>query len=117
MPARDPRVTAYIQKRAPFAHPILKRLRAVIHESCPGLEETLKWGMPTYVHHGKIVCGFAGFKAHCALWFWKREVVTSAKPKEAMGQFGRITSVKSLPSAIALRRSVKKAVALIEQEQ
>ena len=41
-------------------------------------------------HRGKIIYGsLAGFKAHCALWFWKREVVTGAKPKEAMGQFGR----------------------------
>lgn len=39
---RDPRVDAYIAKAAPFAQPILTHLRGLIHESVPGLAETLK---------------------------------------------------------------------------
>ena len=55
MGTRDPRVTAYIADAAPFARPILTHLRAVVHEACPEAEETLKWGMPTFMHHG-ILC-------------------------------------------------------------
>ncbi|MGB5103661.1 MAG: DUF1801 domain-containing protein [Steroidobacteraceae bacterium] len=113
MPKRDPRITKYIQERAPFARPILRHLRKVIHEGAPGLEESIKWGMPSFLHQGKIVCGFAGFKAHCALWFWQGRVVVGRKPAEAMGNFGRIASVDDLPSATAIRRYVRKAVALI----
>lgn len=113
MPKRDPRVTRYIQDRAPFARPILRHLRNVIHEGAPGLEESVKWGMPSFLYHGKIVCGFAGFKAHCALWFWHGKAVVGKKPAEAMGNFGRITSVKDLPSATAIKGYVRKAVALI----
>ena len=114
MSKRDPRVTAYIQERAPFARPILRHLRKVIHEAAPGLEEAIKWGMPSFVYQGRIVCGFAGFKAHCALWFWKGKAIVGKKPSEAMGNFGRITSVADLPSAAAIKTYVRKAVALIQ---
>lgn len=75
MPKRDPRVAEYIQQRAPFARPILRHLRKVIHEGAPGLEESIKWGMPSFLYQGRIVCVFAGFKAHCALWFWQGKAV------------------------------------------
>jgi hypothetical protein len=115
MAKRDPRVTAYIQERAPFARPILRHLRKVIHEAAPGLEEAIKWGMPSFLYEGKIVCGFAGFKAHCALWFWKGEAILGKKPGAAMGNFGRITSVTDLPSATEIERHVRKAVEIIEK--
>lgn len=115
MPGRDPRVTQYIQGRAPFARPILRHLRTVIHDGDPRLEEAIKWGMPAFLHRGKIVCGIAGFKAHCALWFWQGRAIVGQKPAEAMGNFGRITSVDGLPSAAKLKAYVRKATKRIEQ--
>ena len=114
MPKRDPRVSEYIQERAPFARPILKHLRKLIHEGEPRIEEAIKWGKPSFLYQGKIVCGIAGFKAHCSLWFWKGETVVGKKPKGAMGNFGRITSVKDLPSAAKIEAYVRKAALLIE---
>jgi hypothetical protein len=115
MPKRDPRVTEYIQQRAPFARPILRHLRKAIHNGAPGLEEAIKWGMPSFLHRGKIVCGFAGFKAHCALWFWNGKTVVGQKSEKAMGNFGRITTMADLPSETEIERYVRKGVALIEQ--
>ena len=34
------------------------------------LEETIKWGAPTYVLNNKNVVGLGSFKNHCALWFF-----------------------------------------------
>ena len=113
---RDPRVTRYIAKRAPFARPVLKRLRSAIHGGGAAIEETIKWGMPTFMYRDKIVCGIAGFKAHCALWFRHGRAVVGAKPKQGMGSFGRVASAQDLPSAAALRRYVKKAMKLIDAE-
>ena len=70
MGKRDPRVDAYIAKSADFAKPILSHLREVIHEGCPETEEAIKWGMPSFLYQGRILCGIAGFKQHCALGFW-----------------------------------------------
>ena len=45
---RDARVDAYIAKAAPFAQPILKYLREIVHGACPDVEETIKWSMPFF---------------------------------------------------------------------
>ena len=115
MPARDPRVTRYIANSAPFARPILRHLRKVIHDAASGIEETIRWGMPTFLHQGRIVCGIAGFKAHCAPWFWRGKTVIGLKPREGMGSFGRIASLKDLPPDAKIKGHVEKAIKLIEQ--
>lgn len=114
MPTTDPRVDQYIANAAEFAQPILHHLRAVIHEACPEVKETIKWSMPNFDYHG-ILCNFAAFKQHCAFGFWKAELLLAAeddKGKEAMGQFGRITAVKDLPSKKVLAGYIKKAMKL-----
>jgi len=116
MGARDPRVDAYIQESGDFARPILAHIRTVVHEACPEAEETLKWGFPHFTYKG-ILCSMAAFKEHCTLNFWKGEAVVGSKAAsgEAMGQFGRLTSVKDLPPKRALAGFVKKARALNEE--
>src|SRR5687768_10010126 len=113
MPRRDKRTDEYIQEAAPFAMPILRYLRKQVHLNCPKAEETIKWGMPTFTYGGKILCGIAAFKAHCAFWFWGgKQVVGDQGAKGAMGNFGRITSVKDLPSVSVIKRCIKKAMKL-----
>ncbi|MGD8321785.1 MAG: YdeI/OmpD-associated family protein [Gemmatimonadota bacterium] len=114
MAARDPRIDAYIEKSADFAKPILRHLRAVVHEACPEVEETIKWSFPHFDYMG-MMCSMASFKAHCAFTFWKPELVLGDAVKEgAMGQFGPITSVKDLPPKKVLVGYVRKAVELNE---
>ncbi|HEY3279746.1 MAG TPA: YdeI/OmpD-associated family protein [Gemmatimonadales bacterium] len=107
MSKKDPRVDAYIAAAAPFARPILNRLRKVVHSACPGAEETLKWRTPTFMYHG-ILCGMAAFKSHCMLGFWKSALL------ETKG-LDCLTSVADLPSDRALAALVKQAAALNEE--
>jgi uncharacterized protein YdeI (YjbR/CyaY-like superfamily) len=111
----DPRVDDYIAKSAPFARPILRKIRAVVHAGCPDVEETMKWSFPHFMHHG-ILCSMASFKAHCAFGFWKEELMTgtSAPDGDVKATFGRVTSVKDLPSRAAFIRLVREAVRLNE---
>jgi uncharacterized protein YdeI (YjbR/CyaY-like superfamily) len=111
MPATDPRVDAYIAKSAEFAQPILEHLRAVVHAACPEVEETMKWSFPHFMYKG-MMCSMASFKAHCALNFWKAELLMDDINREAMGHFGRITSVKELPSKKVLSAYIKQAMQL-----
>lgn len=113
--SRDPRVDAYIENSAEFSKPILTYVREIVHEACPEAEETLKWGFPHFTYRG-ILCSMASFKAHCTLNFWRGEEVVgpSTVSKEAMGQFGRLTSVKDLPAKKVLMDYVTKATALNE---
>lgn len=116
MGTRDPRIDAYIARSADFARPILTRLRALVHASCPEVEETLKWRNPSFEYQG-LLCGMAAFKQHCAFGFWKHELVVGGERKaaEAMGSFGRITKLSDLPSKTAFASYVKKAMRLNEQ--
>jgi uncharacterized protein YdeI (YjbR/CyaY-like superfamily) len=118
MASRDPRIDAYIRKSAPFARPILTHLRKVVHEGCPGVEETIKWSFPHFTYHG-ILCAIAAFKQHCTFAISKAALLgdegLGRRPKEAMGHFGRITSLADLPPERTLVRIVKKAAALNEQ--
>jgi hypothetical protein len=116
MATRDPRIDAYIEKAAPFAKPILTHLRSVVHEACPDVQETTKWSSPHFDYRG-MMCGMAAFKEHCAFGFRKASLVLDdkdAKAQEAMGHFGRITSVSDLPPKKTLTRYIKNAMAMAE---
>jgi uncharacterized protein YdeI (YjbR/CyaY-like superfamily) len=110
---KDPRVDAYIDKAAPFARPILKRLRKLVHAGCPDGEETIKWGMPHFDYKG-LLCGMAAFKNHCAFWFWNRALVLGPDSDRGMAQFGRLTSTDDLPDEKRLIAYVRKAAELNE---
>ena len=111
MGTRDPRVDAYIARSADFARPILTHLRDVVHAACPAAEETIKWGMPFFAYDGGLLANMASFKAHCAFGFWKgRGVVGDGAADDAMGQFGRITSLADLPSRRTMEKYVKEAM-------
>jgi uncharacterized protein YdeI (YjbR/CyaY-like superfamily) len=110
---RDKRFDTYIQKAAPFAQPILTRLREVVHASCPDVVETLKWGHPSFDYKG-ILCGMAAFKQHATFGFWKHDLVVGAdsRSNEAMGSFGRITRVADLPTSSRISAWIRKAMEL-----
>ncbi|MBL8516551.1 MAG: YdeI/OmpD-associated family protein [Betaproteobacteria bacterium] len=109
------KVDAYIAKSAPFAQPILTEIRARVRKACPEAEEAIKWRMPSFQYKGKILCGMAAFKQHAAFGFWRREVAGgTASEHDAMGQFGKLTDVKQLPTKTEFARMVKAAMALID---
>jgi hypothetical protein len=118
MPKKDPRIDTYIGNAADFAKPILKHIRKLIHRGCPAVEETMKWSFPHFEYRG-ILCGMAAFKAHVALNFWKWALLfgedNSAKSGEAMGQFGRITSLDDLPPDKVMLHHIREAVRLNEE--
>jgi uncharacterized protein YdeI (YjbR/CyaY-like superfamily) len=118
MGTRDARIDAYIAKSAPFAQPILNELRDIVHEGCPEVEETMKWSMPFFLYKG-IICNMSAFKQHCAFGFWKGKQVFEAAPsgsdKDAMGHFGRLTTLKDLPPRRTMVGYVKKAKKLNDE--
>lgn len=115
MGTRDPRIDAYIAKAAPFAQPILERVREVVHEACPDVEETTKWSMPTFVYAGGILAGMAAFKQHASFGYWKHSlVVGEGAERDGMGSYGKMTSLKDLPPKKRLIADIRKAMKLNE---
>ncbi len=110
----DPRIDAYIAKSRPFAQPILNAVRASVHAHCAEIEETIKWGSPSFVYKGKIMCSMAAFKEHATFGFWHGELVTGRPDLGAMGSFGRLGSIADLPGDKALAAMFAKAIGLID---
>ncbi len=114
VPTRNPKVDAYIAQSADFAKPILAHLRDVVHAACPDVVEEMKWSTPHFDYKG-MMCSMAAFKAHCAFGFWKGALVIPEGSDEARGQFGRITSLKELPSRKVLTAYIRKAMQLNDE--
>ena len=126
MPQHDPRIDAYIARQADFARPILEYVRAVVHEACPTVEETLKWSAPSFIHAGGILCGMAAFKQHASFGYWKHALVVGegespegqrpeGRPLEGMGSYGKLASIKDLPPKKQLLAHIRKAMKLNEE--
>ena len=103
MSKKDNHIDQYIAKSSEYAKPILMHLRDLVHKACPDVEETIKWGMPSFDYKGPYF-GMAAFKKHAVFGFWKASLMKdpvlmdNAKSERAMGHSGQLTSMKDLPS-------------------
>lgn len=116
---RNPAVDKYIANSAEFARPILTKIRALFHQACPNIEETMKWSFPHFEYKG-IVGSMAAFKAHASFGFWKGDLMKDkAKLLTTMGNtsmgHAKITSLADLPPDDVLLAYIKEAVELNEQ--
>jgi len=118
MPKKEPRVDAYIKKSQPFAQPILKHLRELMHKTCPDVEEKIKWGMPHFDYKGPLA-NMAAFKKHAVFGFWKAALMKDPhkilNPDQAMGYFGRMEKLSDLPSDKILKEYIQEAMRLNEK--
>jgi len=113
--AKNPAFDVYIAKARPFAQPVLKKIRALVHKTVPGVTEEIKWGSPHFAYKG-MFCGMAAFKEHCIFGFWKSPLLDAVTVpikgggEGRLGQFrGCITSVDDLPSDAAIVKLLKAA--------
>ena len=121
MANKDKRIDAYIASSQPFARPILKHLRALVHTACPKVEETIKWGFPHFDYRGEMMCSMASFQRHCAFGFWKaslmknKKLMANAASESAMGHLGKISSLDDVPSDKVMIAYVKEAAKLNDE--
>jgi uncharacterized protein YdeI (YjbR/CyaY-like superfamily) len=121
MPKDDERIDKYIEKAQPFAKPILLHIRKLVHQACPKVEETIKWGFPHFDYKG-MMCSMASFKEHCSFGFWKHSIMVESgffkKNRETeggMGILGKIASLEHLPSDEKFIEYIKEACRLNDE--
>jgi uncharacterized protein YdeI (YjbR/CyaY-like superfamily) len=121
MGKKDKRIDAYIAKAQPFAQPILKHIRELVHKACPDTEETMKWSFPHFDYKGSMMCSMAAFKQHMAFGFWKASImkdpdkILTIKDREAMGHLGQIKSKADLPQHKIMIKYIKEAARLNDE--
>lgn len=118
---KDPKIDAYISKSADFARPVLEHLRKLVVKACPDVQESIKWSFPNFTYKGSILCNMAAFKQHCSFGFWLGGVmkdpynILQADEKNAMGNFGQIKSLKSLPADKIIVDYIRQAMQLTDE--
>ncbi len=85
------KVTAYIEKDEHWKKELTK-LRTILKKTT--LEETIKWGAPVYVAHGKNVLAIAGFKNHCCIWFFQGVFLKDPNKKLINAQKGKTKALR-----------------------
>lgn len=116
MGTRDKRVDAYIAKARDYAKPILDRMRDLVHEACPDVQENIKWGAPFFEYHGTM-CMMAAFKNHVKFGFWNSRMVYDAASREAgiHTKLDRIENLDGLPPKKVIIAHIKRAMELNEK--
>ena len=114
----NPAVDTYIAKAAPFARPILEKIRKAYHKAHPDVTETIKWGVPHFDYKGPLG-SMAGFKQHVGYGFWKAKLMDDthglfAASEHAMGGM-KVTNLRELPSEKVLVEYIRQAIRLNEE--
>ena len=103
-------VDRYIEKAAPFARPILERIRAAFHKAHPDVTETMKWSVPHFEYKG-VLGNMAAFKEHVAWGFWKGSLMNETLGERRL----KIHSLEELPKDKELLAYVREAIRLNEE--
>lgn len=120
MANHNKKIDEYISKMADFAKPILTHLREIIFETCPDVEEDIKWGIPHYSYKGDHLVMMAGFKQHCSFNLYKAEVMKdeaiqeSVKAGKKFGYMDKVKDLSELPDKKTLVAYIKEAMTLNE---
>lgn len=106
------KVDLYIQKKSSWKNE-LELLRKIMLQT--GMEETVKWGIPTYTQGGKNVAGLGAFKNHVAIWFFNgvflkdpEKVFVNAQEDKTKGlRQWRFKSIEEIPAQSVLKYALE----------
>lgn len=92
-PAPPATVDEYIAGFSPDVQTVLRQIRATVRAVVPDADETIKYGMPTYVLNGNLVY-FAAFKKHVGFYGTSLEMGDGALKDELSVYAGPKGSLK-----------------------
>ncbi|WP_282162080.1 DUF1801 domain-containing protein [Ulvibacterium marinum] len=75
MSNKNPEVDEYLKKKN---HPLeaeIQRVREIILNTHPDIEETIKWSSPTFMYKGNMASYFMNAKKHVSLMFHKGALI------------------------------------------
>ncbi len=98
-------VDEYIKQYPPNVRTILRRVRQAVRAAAPDAEETIKYGMPTYVQNGNVI-SFGAYKTHIGFYPTVAEFKREQAPYLAAKSTLQFPLDKPMP--LALIRKVTK---------
>ena len=107
----NPAVDAYLEKKAHPLTPEIQRVREIILNAHPGIEETIKWSSPTFMYKGNMASYFMKAKKHVSLMFHKGAMIQEASGiLEGDGKEGRSAKFFSMEDIEAKKEELEKEI-------
>jgi len=94
---KNPEVDAYLAKKAHPMNAEIQRVREIILNVHPNIEETIKWSSPTFLYKGNMASYFMNAKKHVSLMFHKGALINDKTGLlEGDGKEGRTAKFANL---------------------
>jgi len=107
----NPKVDEYLAKKE---HPLkaeIERVRSIILQSDPKVEETIKWSSPTFMYKGNIASFFMNAKKHVSLMFHKGASIDDPSGLlQGDGKEGRSAKFKDLADIEAKKEALEAVI-------
>lgn len=108
---RNPEVDTYLDNKM---HPLtqeIQRVREIILNAHPDIEETIKWNSPTFMYKGNMASYFMNAKKHVSLMFHKGAMISdSSGLLEGDAKEGRTAKFKNMDEIEARKPDLEKVV-------
>jgi uncharacterized protein YdhG (YjbR/CyaY superfamily) len=90
---------------------VVQRLRAIVLDADPRIDECIKWQAPTFTYRGNLASFYPKSKQHASLMFHLGARIPGKHPRlEGTGDTSRVLKVASLEEANAAKRDLERIV-------
>ena len=94
---KNPEVDEYLAKKNHPLTPEIQRVREIILNTDPRVEECIKWSSPTFVYKGNMASYFMNAKKHVSLMFHKGVLIDDLRGLlEGDGKEGRTAKFRDM---------------------
>jgi hypothetical protein len=108
---RSKEVDAWFSKYQNPMKPVVERIRTIVLDSDPRMEECIKWQAPTFVYRGNLASFFPRSKQHASLMFHTGAQIPGKHPLlEGDGDTGRVVKIASIDDAESARGQIERVV-------
>jgi hypothetical protein len=108
---RQPEVDAWFERYDNPMKDVVQRMREILLDADPRVDECIKWQAPTFTYKGNIASFFPKSKQHASLMFHQGAKIPGTFPRlEGGGDTGRFMKIADLAEAEAARDELQSVV-------
>jgi hypothetical protein len=94
---KNPEVDRYLKEKSHPLNAEIQRVREIVLNAHPAMEETIKWSSPTFMYKGNMASYFMNAKKHVSLMFHKGALINDKSGLlKGEGKEGRVAKFSSM---------------------
>ena len=108
---RQPDVDAWFERYDNPMKPVVERVREVVLDADPRIDECIKWQAPTFTYKGNLASFYPKSRAHASLMFHQGARIPGDHPRlEGSGDTSRVLKIASVQEVDAARPDLEALV-------